>query len=95
MNVGYYAQLLMTLVWLPLGDIYSPGLVTATAALLLGILTIYGFAKGLMALNDLGKQDHGLQSAGDRRGPGRLRHLQRPAAGRRRLRLAALRRPRR
>jgi hypothetical protein len=55
-NVAYYAQLLMTLVWLPLGDIYSPGLVTATAAVLLGILTIYGFAKGLMALNDLGNK---------------------------------------
>ena len=55
-NVGYYAQLLMTLVWLPLGDLYSPGLVAATAALLLGILTIYGFAKGLMALNDLGNK---------------------------------------
>jgi hypothetical protein len=52
-NVAYYAQLLMTLVWLPLGDLYSPGLVAATAAPLLGILTIYGFAKGLMALNDL------------------------------------------
>ena len=55
-NVAYYAQLLMTLVWLPLGDLYSPGLVTATAALLLGILTIYGFAKGLMALNDMGNK---------------------------------------
>ena len=55
-NVGYYAQLLMTLVWLPLGDLYSPGLVTATAAALLAILAIYGFAKGLMALNDLGNK---------------------------------------
>jgi hypothetical protein len=55
-NVAYYAQLLMMLVWLPLGDLYSPGLVTATAALLLCILTIYGFAKGLMALNDLGNK---------------------------------------
>jgi hypothetical protein len=55
-NVGYYAQLLMTLVWLPLGDLYSPGLVTATAAGLLGILMIYGFARGLMALNDLGNK---------------------------------------
>ena len=55
-NVAYYAQLLMTLVWLPLGDLYSPQLVTATAALLLGILTIYGFAKGLFALNDLGNK---------------------------------------
>jgi hypothetical protein len=54
-NVAYYAQLLMTLVWLPLG-LYSPGLVTATAALLLCILTIYGFAKGLMALNELGNK---------------------------------------
>jgi hypothetical protein len=33
-NVAYYAQLLMTLVWLPLGDLYSPGLVTASAAAL-------------------------------------------------------------
>jgi hypothetical protein len=55
-NVAYYAQLLMTLVWLPLGDLYSAGLVTATAALLLGILMIYGFARGLMALNDLGNK---------------------------------------
>ena len=55
-NVAYYAQLLMTLVWLPLGDLYSPGVVTATAAVLLAILTIYGFAKGLMALNDLGNK---------------------------------------
>lgn len=56
MNVAYYAQLLMTLVWLPLGDLYSPGLVTATAAVLLGILAIYGFAKGLWALNELGNR---------------------------------------
>jgi hypothetical protein len=55
-NVAYYAQLLMTLVWLPLGDLYSPGVVTVTAAVLLAILTIYGFAKGLMALNDLGNK---------------------------------------
>jgi hypothetical protein len=55
-NVAYYAQLLMTLIFLPLGDLYSPGVVTATAALLLAILTIYGFAKGLMALNDLGNK---------------------------------------
>jgi hypothetical protein len=54
-NVAYYAQLLMTLVWLPLG-LYSPGLVTTTAALLLGVLTIYGFAKGLMALNEMGNK---------------------------------------
>jgi hypothetical protein len=55
-NVGYYAQLLMTLVWLPLGDLYSPGLVTATAAALLAILAVYGFAKGLWALNELGNK---------------------------------------
>jgi hypothetical protein len=55
-NVAYYAQLLMTLIFLPLGDLYSPGVVTATAAVLLAILTIYGFAKGLMALNDLGNK---------------------------------------
>jgi hypothetical protein len=55
-NVAYYAQLLMTLVWLPLGDLYSPGLVTATAAALLGVLAIYGFAKGLWALNELGNR---------------------------------------
>jgi hypothetical protein len=55
-NVAYYAQLLMTLVWLPLGDLYSPGLVTASAAVLLGILAIYGFAKGLWALNELGNR---------------------------------------
>lgn len=55
-NVAYYAQLLMTLILLPLGDLYSPGVVTATAAVLLAILTIYGFAKGLMALNDLGNK---------------------------------------
>ena len=55
-NVAYYAQLLMTLVWLPLGDLYSPGLVAATAAALLAILAIYGFAKGLKALNDVGNK---------------------------------------
>jgi hypothetical protein len=55
-NVAYYAQLLMTLIFLPLGDLYSPGVVTATAAALLAVLTIYGFAKGLMALNDLGNK---------------------------------------
>lgn len=55
-NVAYYAQLLMTLVWLPLGDLYSPGLVAATAAALLGILAIYGFAKGLWALNEMGNK---------------------------------------
>jgi hypothetical protein len=54
-NVGYYAQLLMTLVWLPL-DLYSPGLVAATAALLLLALMVYGFAKGLLALNDMGNR---------------------------------------
>ena len=54
-NIAYYAQLLMTLVWLPL-DLYSPELVTATAALLLLALMTYGFAKGLMALNDLGNR---------------------------------------
>jgi hypothetical protein len=36
------------------------------------------------------QQDHGLQPVGDRRGPRRLRHLQSPAAGRRRLQLASL-----
>jgi hypothetical protein len=36
-----------------LGDLYSPGLVTATAAALLGILAIYAFAKGLISLNNL------------------------------------------
>jgi hypothetical protein len=55
-NVAYYALLLMTLVLLPLGDLYSPGLAAVTAAVLLGILTIYGFAKGLMALNELGNK---------------------------------------
>jgi len=55
-NVAYYAQLLMTLIFLPLGDLYSPGVVTATAAALLAVLTIYGFARGLMALNDLGNK---------------------------------------
>jgi hypothetical protein len=54
-NVAYYALLLMTLVLLPL-DLYSAGLAAATAALLLGILMIYGFAKGLMALNELGNR---------------------------------------
>jgi hypothetical protein len=34
----------------------ATGVVTATAAVLLAILTIYGFAKGLMALNDLGNK---------------------------------------
>ena len=55
-NVAYYAQLLMTLVWLPLGDLYSPGVVAATAAALLAILAIYGFAKGLRALNEMGNK---------------------------------------
>jgi hypothetical protein len=50
-NEAYRAVLLMTLVFLPLGDLYSPGLVTATAAVLLGILAIYAFAKGLISLN--------------------------------------------
>jgi hypothetical protein len=52
-NEAYRAVLLMTLVFLPLGDLYSPGLVTATAAVLLGILAIYAFAKGLISLNNL------------------------------------------
>jgi hypothetical protein len=55
-NIAYYAQLLMTLVWLPLGDLYSPGLVTATAAGLLGILTIFGYSKGLAGLNEVGNR---------------------------------------
>jgi hypothetical protein len=52
-NEAYRAVLLMTLIFLPLGDLYSPGLVTATAAALLGILAIYAFAKGLISLNNL------------------------------------------
>jgi hypothetical protein len=55
-NIAYYAQLLMTLVWLPLGDLYSPGLVTVTAAALLGILAVYGSSRGLMALNAVGNR---------------------------------------
>ncbi|MGH3481357.1 MAG: hypothetical protein ACRDQD_31640 [Nocardioidaceae bacterium] len=55
-NVAYYALLLMTLVLLPLGDLYSPERAAITAAVLLGILTVYGFAKGLMALNELGNK---------------------------------------
>ena len=51
-NEAYRAVLLMTLVFLPLGDLYSSGLVTATAALLLGNLAIYAFAKGLISLNN-------------------------------------------
>ena len=55
-NIAYYAQLLMTLVWLPLGDLYSPGLVTATAAAVLAVLTIFGYSKGLAGLNEVGNR---------------------------------------
>jgi hypothetical protein len=55
-NIAYYAQLLMTLVLLPLGDLYSPGLATATSAVVLGILTFVGFFWGLEALNKLGNK---------------------------------------
>ena len=55
-NIAYYAQLLMTLVLLPLGDLYSPGLATAASAGVLGILTFVGFFWGLGALNKLGNK---------------------------------------
>jgi hypothetical protein len=53
-NIAYYALLLMTLVLLPIGDLYSPELASATAAALLAALMVYGFVKGLAKLNDLG-----------------------------------------
>ena len=93
-NVGYYAQLLMTLVWLPLGDLYSPGLVTATAAAAARHPRDLRLRKGFAGTQRPGQQEHGLQSVSDRGGPRRLRRLQRPAAGRRRFRLAPLQRPR-
>jgi hypothetical protein len=55
-NIAYYALLLMTLVLLPIGDLYSPGLASATAAVLLAALMVYGFVKGLAKLNDLGNK---------------------------------------
>jgi hypothetical protein len=93
-NVAYYAQLLMTLVWLPLDDLYSPGLVTATAAGAARHPSDLRIRKGPDGAQRPGQQDHGLQPGGDRRGPRRLRHLQRPAADRRPLRFASLQRRR-
>ena len=55
-NIAYYAQLLMTLVLLPIGDLYSPGLATATSAIILAILTLVGFTWGIAKLNDLGNK---------------------------------------
>ncbi len=55
-NIAYYAQLLMTLVLLPLGDLYSPGLATATSAVVLGVLAFWGFRWGLAALNRIGNR---------------------------------------
>jgi hypothetical protein len=55
-NIAYYALLLMTLVLLPIGDLYSPELASATAAALLAALMVYGFVKGLAKLNDLGNK---------------------------------------
>jgi hypothetical protein len=55
-NIAYYALLLMTLVLLPIGDLYSPELASATAAVLLAALMVYGFVKGLAKLNDLGNK---------------------------------------
>ncbi len=55
-NIAYYSLLLMTLVLLPIGDLYSPGLASATAAVLLAALMVYGFVKGLAKLNDLGNK---------------------------------------
>jgi hypothetical protein len=63
-NIAYYGQLLMTLVLLPLGDLYSPGLARVTAAALLAIVMVYGFAKGLGALNDLGNKTTAFNLAG-------------------------------
>ena len=55
-NIAYYSLLLMTLVLLPLGDLYSPGLASATAAALLAALMVVGFESGLGALNQLGNK---------------------------------------
>jgi hypothetical protein len=63
-NIAYYAQLLMTLVLLPLGDLYSVGLARYTGAGLLAIIMVYGFAKGLEALNDLGNKTTAFNLAG-------------------------------
>jgi hypothetical protein len=55
-NNAYYALLLTTLVLLPLGDLYSVGLAATTAAAVLAGLTIYGFARGLEGLNEVGNR---------------------------------------
>ena len=55
-NHSYYALLLTTLVLLPLGDLYSAGLAAATAAAVLGVLTIYDYVKGLAGLNEVGNR---------------------------------------
>ena len=55
-NNAYYALLLTTLVLLPLGDLYSVGFAAATAAAVLGVLAIYGYAKGLGGLNEVGNR---------------------------------------
>jgi hypothetical protein len=52
-NIAYYAQVLMTLILLPL-SLYSAGATTTTSALLLGLLAAYGVFFGLSKLNDIG-----------------------------------------
>jgi hypothetical protein len=55
-NNAYYALLLTTLVLLPLGDLYSVGLAATTAAAILAGLTVYGYARGLEGLNEVGNR---------------------------------------
>jgi hypothetical protein len=52
-NIAYYAQVLMTLILLPL-SLYSAGTTTTTSAILLGILAAYGVLFGLSKLNSIG-----------------------------------------
>jgi hypothetical protein len=53
-NIAYYAQLLTSLVLLPIGDLYSPDRASVTGAVVLGALALVGFFYGLRALNAVG-----------------------------------------
>ncbi len=55
-NIAYYSQLLTSLVLLPLGDLYTPTRAAVTAAVVLGVLSIVGFTKGLSLLARVGNK---------------------------------------
>jgi hypothetical protein len=54
-NIAYYAQVMMTLILLPI-DLYTEGTVTTTSVVLLGALVVGGLLFGLDKLNEIGNR---------------------------------------